>query len=245
MRKTLFSAAAILGLFSTHSLAADLPVETLPAPVSPVVFDWTGGYLGASLGYGAADLEGIEDSGDCDTNCINLGRFDPNGATGAFHIGYNYQFNNGFTLGAEGDWSFMDWNDRLRDPVGEDAPLDFASIQIRWIATLRARLGFAFDRTHIYATGGAAWNDAEYTGFDGGSLTRGKKTFGSAGYVIGAGLEHMFWENFSLRAEGLYHGWNDRKSLAGNNPDNEASDFVKLNDSWIVRVGGSYHFGPR
>ena len=74
-------------------------------------------------------------------------------ATIGIDLGYNYQFENGH-IGAEADFGRMSLSQTLSD----------RPCAIRWIADdkhddqrpLRGRLGFAFDETLIYATGGAA-----------------------------------------------------------------------------------------
>ena len=67
---------------------------------------------------------------------------------------------------------------------------------------MRGRAGVAFNgnRTLLYATGGAAWADVDYTaaGASGFSNTH-------FGWVAGGGIEHMLTQNLSARVEYLHY----------------------------------------
>ncbi len=65
------------------------------------------------------------------------------GVLGAF-AGYNYQFDNNFVLGIEGDVDY-NWNDN-----------DYAGVNVGtdWQGSVRGRVGYAFDRALIYGTAG-------------------------------------------------------------------------------------------
>ncbi len=71
----------------------------------------------------------------------------------------------------------------------------------KWLATVRGRLGYAFDRFLPYFTGGLALGDINATlpvpVLPGGSIS-------SAGWTVGAGLEVGLVSNVSLKAEYLY-----------------------------------------
>ena len=84
-------------------------------------------------------------------------------------VGANWQYD-GFVVGAEGDASVVDWQ-------GADA-----------VGTVRLRGGFAFDRFHVYATGGVAFQG-----------------FSDIGWVVGAGAEYAVARNWIVGAEYLYY----------------------------------------
>jgi outer membrane immunogenic protein len=78
---------------------------------------------------------------------------------------------------------------------------------VDFFSTLTGRVGYAFDRTLIYATaGGAAVNTnlrinmTDTFGFDAAARSKGLR----GGYVVGAGVEYGFKGNWSLRAEYQY-----------------------------------------
>ena len=66
-----------------------------------------------------------------------------------------------------------------------------------YFGTVRGRLGYAFDRTLIYITGGLA-----YGGLNANPVT-GDAT-SNAGWTIGGGLEYAFTNNWTVKLEGLY-----------------------------------------
>ena len=76
-----FAALAVAGLMASPAVAGGMaePVPA-PAPVAPVIapvgHDWTGGYVGAQLGY------------------ANVAGAGGNGAIGGVHAGYLYDFGN-------------------------------------------------------------------------------------------------------------------------------------------------------
>ena len=100
-----------------------------------------------------------------------------------------------------------------------------------WFATARVRVGYAFDRTLVYATGGLAFtdngnNDNGFFGVTNGSqlpaafyVSPAAAAFGSGvgnggffgrnnnndvGWVLGAGVEYAFTPNLTVKLEGLW-----------------------------------------
>ena len=80
----------------------------------------------------------------------------------------------------------------------------------------RGRVGYAFDRTMVYATGGVGWINNEVTV----NATVGPFTVGVSdsqmhiGGVVGAGVEHAFAPNWSVKAEYLYAIYGSRPTSA-------------------------------
>jgi outer membrane immunogenic protein len=177
---------AVLALSGSLAAAADLspryaPVAPAPAYYAPF-YNWTGFYLGINGGggWGRSQWDGID-------------RFDVSGGMIGGTIGYNWQFNR-LVLGAEGD---IDWSD-VKGTTTALCPLS-CSTRNDWLATVRGRLGYAFDRFLPYLTVGIALGDinASRPGFPGGSIT-------NVGWTIGAGVEVGIVRNVSLKAEYLY-----------------------------------------
>ena len=183
MKKVLFLAAGAAMATSSAVFAADA-VETIPeAPIAietPVVFSWSGPYLGVHGGYGwgNGELDGI---GDQD---FNGGRF------GGF-AGYNWQVSDGFVAGIEGDLNY-DWNEE-NIGAGLDGKTGLSG-------GIRARAGFAFDRALLYAAGGWTATNVEVSGAidDDDTLH---------GWTIGAGLDYAFTDNMFGRAEYRYNDY--------------------------------------
>ena len=171
------------------AFAGDLPYSPPPpqAPLVPV-FTWNGLYLGGQIGYGwGTDTLTVYPFG-FGTN------FSPNGVLGGAHVGYNFQMNQ-FVAGLEGDVEGTGIS-RKFSPGGV-----LYSTQIPVQGSICGRLGVAFDRVLLYATGGGefAGFDTSYTGFgyDQGSQTR-------AGWTVGGGIEYAVTDNWSVRAEYRY-----------------------------------------
>ena len=143
---------------------------------------WTGFYVGINGGgaWGNSQWDG-------------LNKFDVSGGMIGGTIGYNWQVGQ-IVVGAEGD---IDWS----GVKGNTGVLCGASCETRnkWLATIRGRLGYAFDRFLPYITAGLAAGDINATrpGFPGGSSS-------NAGWTVGAGLEFGIASNVSIKAEYLY-----------------------------------------
>jgi outer membrane immunogenic protein len=188
MKRTILFCTSLVALALPASVAAaaDLspgyaPVARAPVYYSPY-YNWTGFYLGINGGggWGRSQWDGID-------------RFDVSGGVIGGTIGYSWQFNR-LVLGAEGD---IDWSD-IKGTTAVLCPLG-CSTRNDWLATVRGRLGYAFDRFLPYITVGIALGDinASRPAFPGGSIT-------NVGWTIGAGLEVGIVRNVSLKAEYLY-----------------------------------------
>jgi outer membrane immunogenic protein len=86
-----------------------------------------------------------------------------------------------------------------------------ASLDVAWFGTLRGRVGYARDRTLIYATGGLAFGEVNYSArylitepCCSGGFANLKSSGVETGYVIGGGLEHAINPNWSLKLEYQY-----------------------------------------
>lgn len=146
---------------------------------------------------------------------------------GGVHLGYNWQAGER-VFGLEGDVSFGDGVD--------------------YLASLRARLGYAMDNLLIYATAGVA-----FAGFDDSSTTmhigKFKKDLdfsgdSKVGFVAGIGAEYKLRPNWSIGVEGLYYAFGD------GDDSKEWDAYCKQykivheddNDLFVVRARMTYHF---
>jgi outer membrane immunogenic protein len=171
------------------AFAADLPpAAPVEAPIVPL-FTWAGLYLGGQIGYGwGTDTLTVYPFG-FGTN------FTPNGVVGGAHVGYNFQMNQ-FVAGLEGDVEGTGIS-RNFSPGGV-----LYDTQIPVQGSIRGRLGVAFDRVLLYATGGgefAAFNTS-YSGI--GPFTQDSHT--QAGWTVGGGIEYAVTNNWSVRGEYRY-----------------------------------------
>ncbi|HEV7436468.1 MAG TPA: outer membrane protein [Pseudorhizobium sp.] len=188
MKRILFLAASVAMVASSSALAADA-VEYIPeAPAAvemPAAFSWSGPYIGLHGGYGwgDGDVDGLAGSGNFDG-----GRF------GGF-VGYNWQMSNGFVAGLEGDINY-DWNEDEIGTTGVDGETGFSG-------SVRGRVGYAMDRTLIYAAGGWTATNVELSG-------AGVDESDTAhGWTLGAGIDHAFTDNVFGRLEYRYNDYSN------------------------------------
>lgn len=164
MKKIAILAAALFA-FALPAKAADAPIAYKAAPV----FNWTGFYVGAHVGYGWADS--------------GLGDLD--GFLGGVQAGYNWQMSRNWVFGVEGDISATDMN------IGVAG----IPIHVDYLATTRARMGYAIDRTMFYVTGGFAFTRIGALGVH----------LSDEGYALGFGVEHALSRNWSAKVEYMYY----------------------------------------
>lgn len=212
-----------LATISCVLLAAPAKAADVEVAPEPLVYDWTGFYAGAHVGYGEAQV-----NGEHETDAFGL---DPNGILGGVHAGFNWQLGS-FVIGSEGDFSWGNWDDSATLDPGESV-----SAEVDWLATLRARLGLALDNFLIYGTVGAAWADAEASIVD---TPTGSVDFDEVGLVAGGGVEWGLSESLSWKLEGLWFNFDD--TVADPVPTGPSSDFIKLDDAWVVQTGVRYNF---
>lgn len=188
MRRILASTISVLALSATTAFAADIPargpVYKAPAYIAPA-FNWTGFYIGINGGYGWATS--TWDGFGADAK--------PRGGLVGGTAGYNWQApGSPWVFGIEGD---VDWSD-LRGRFS-NALCVGCETRNSWLATVRGRVGYAFDRVLPYVTGGLALGDIQVNppGFTGTNTT-------NAGWTVGGGLEVMLTQNWTAKVEYLH-----------------------------------------
>jgi len=189
MKRFVVACVGLLALVAGSASAADLPpryAQPYRAPVYAALYNWTGFYVGINGGggWGRSQWDGVD-------------KFDVSGGLIGATIGYNWQFNQ-FVVGAEGDidWTNISGTTTTLCPPG-------CRTRNHWLATVRGRAGYAFDRFLPYITAGLAVGDIQGAIpsitflFPGGSVT-------NVGWTVGAGLELGLISNVSVKAEYLY-----------------------------------------
>jgi outer membrane immunogenic protein len=211
---TALGAALAAFVLTTAASAADLPARTYTkAPPMAPAFNWTGLYVGLNAGYG----------------WVSSGGSDAGGFVGGGQIGYNWQaMGSPLVLGIEGDFQGAD--------IDESATIGAVTATTRASAfgTIRGRIGYAFDRAMIYATGGWAYTrtSLDLTG-PGGSIS---SSDWSSGWALGGGLEYAFMGPWSVKLEYLHVDSGDvTLTLAG-------VPFTGSYDMNVVRAGLNYRF---
>lgn len=197
---------------STAALAADLPPRP---PTEPVVvqtfYNWTGFYIGGNAG-------GMRTSGDLTDlitgTTVSFGN-SHSGFIAGGQIGYNWQFGN-FVVGVEwdGDWSNLSGNGRtaVAPPLGTF--VGFAGTD--WLTTIAGRFGVAADRWLFYGKAGYGWVDNKVTITNTGTGASWSATNSNGGWLVGAGVEYAFSQNWTAKLEFDYIGlssWNTTSTL--------------------------------
>jgi outer membrane immunogenic protein len=208
-----------------------------PAPS----YNWTGFYVGAVAGYAwgtsqhivpltsGGPLAGVNAS---DPFKVSGGLF---GAT----LGYNYQINN-WVVGIEGDWSLSTKSGVHGSSISLLNPLFTVSTSEQSLATVRGRVGYAFDRFLAYGTFG--WAMARVKAEDFSLLSVASETQTMTGWAAGAGVEYAFLQNWSVKAEYLYVDLGSKTFFNPNPNLGGVPHSVTLTDN-IIRVGLNYKFG--
>lgn len=172
----------------------------------------------------AADMTEAGSDGAFDWSGFHVGAFGGYGKLGAsgpfggVSAGYDWRFDT-VVVGVEGDVA----------GGGLDGRRDGGSYDIDAFGTIRARVGYAFDRFVVYGTGGVAFASADYA--RGGR----RDDAGQAGWAAGFGLEAHLFGGVSAKVEYLYVDL-DRRGF-------DVGRTVKLDSSGgQVRLGLNYRF---
>lgn len=192
----LLAAVAAIG-FASIASAADMPVRARTAPVPvPVVYNWSGIYLGGGVGYQWATVH--------DTNPAFV-QTDSTVRTGIVSglVGAQYQFNNmlpwaGVVIGVEA---------AINAETNDNSTGNFTSCanpaytcglrRLDNLTTVGGRLGLAFDRWLVTGSGGWASANFKRTDFNLATGLVGTGGGGSSarhnGAYAGAGLEYALY----------------------------------------------------
>jgi len=235
MRALLLSTVALAAISST-ALAADLPSRT--APVTPVyapVFTWTGLYVGLNAGVGWANNTNVFIS-DTRFGSSSLSVGSDAGFVGGGQIGYNFQ-TGAFVFGVETDIQYADLSSKAN---WSGYSYSFNGGGSQYFGTVRARVGYAFDRVLVYVTGGLAYGGLN-TNWWGGNNS-------NTGWTLGGGVEYAFTNNWTAKIEGLYVNLDQGSHaeivnyIAGGLPGTASVSRGSSQGGGVVRVGVNYKF---
>jgi len=226
IKKILLATTAAL-CFATAASAADLgarPIYKAPPPAAPL-WSWTGFYIGAHIG-------GAWSSSDVTDVFGGAGTIDSSAFIGGGQIGYNWQFAPNWVLGVEGEFSGFAGGDESIATT----PLVASTYDPSWIGSVSGRLGYTGGNWLIYAKGGAAWLNADYTVSTPLGAVTSSDT--SSGYLVGGGIEWLLWSNWTAKVEYNFLSFDTR--AVGSPVIGAASSFDT--DINVVKVGLNYKF---
>ncbi len=191
----LLATTAIVGLATVTASAADLPRGPVyKAPVAIPLYNWSGLYIGANIGWGWGSGSGTATIGGITGPTSGSG----NGFLGGAQIGYNMQAG-AWVFGLETDFQGSGGESTVTGPNATTA-----TAKGPWFGTIRGRLGYAFDRSLLYVTGGGVYGRANLDGTSGGVAFSSSTTAWS--WTLGGGLEQALWDRWSAKLEYLYVG---------------------------------------
>jgi outer membrane immunogenic protein len=210
--KKLLSLAAIFAGVATVASAADFPV--VPAKVAlpvPVIFSWTGCYVGIEGGGNWGKSEQVSKTLPNYGSTIT-GNFSLKGGMAGGTVGCNIQLSN-FVLGAENDFSWTNKSGTVNE-LPPFLPTSTSTTRENWIDTFRGRFGYAIDRVMVYGTAGVAFAGTQVVAFNPalGSFTDSKDR---TGWVVGVGGEWAFWStplaDLTFKVEYLHAGFESKQ----------------------------------
>jgi len=177
------------------------------------------------------------------------------GFVGGGQIGYNYQFTpgSGVVVGIEADAQYVDFGAQrnrfgiVAGPAVVPGTLVYnpnGLSGLDYFGTVRGRLGYAFDRTLVYATGGFAYGSGGGREFGTGVSSNDFQT----GYTVGGGIEYALptdsFLNFfrssavTLKVEGLYVNLQQDRRVAGAFATTPNGTTYGINSPGVTLVSG-------
>jgi outer membrane immunogenic protein len=129
---------------------------------------------------------------------------DPTGYFAGGQVGCNWQWQPQWVFGVEADLAGANISETKSFTGGGQPTIEE---KIDRLATIRARAGFVSGQNLLYVTGGWGWADTSrhvrLAGLGGNPFQTQSESFD--GWVLGAGLEHMIAQNWTVKLEYLYY----------------------------------------
>ncbi len=237
-RKTLLALAALAGgTLAAH--AADLrPVyKAAPAP-APVIYNWSGFYIGGNVGYAWAETSAsrFAVNGLVPPPPPVDPTLDRDGWFAGGQIGWNWQAaGSPWVWGIEAD---LQGADISGSATANGLGLITGTADIDMFATVRGRLGYAWDRVMVYGTGGIAWARNEFTLTGLGVTISEDRTH--TGWVVGGGVEWALLDNWTAKIEYQFLSFDSERYF----PAVAAGAGIDFDtDIHTIRIGLNYRFG--
>jgi outer membrane immunogenic protein len=194
---------AALGLatfgMTAPASAADIaarPYRAPPPVAIPVLYDWTGFYIGLNGGWGQSHncWDFLTPAGAV----VRDGCTDASGGVFGGQVGYRWQAANWvFGVEAQGDWA-----DLSRTRLSFIDPTVSTTTKVNSFGLFTGQIGYAWNNVLWYGKGGAAVTDNRFTVFD-SATTLGLASLSTTrwGGALGTGVEIGFAPNWSVGVE--------------------------------------------
>jgi outer membrane immunogenic protein len=212
MKKHVLAGLALAALFGGSATAADLarPAPPVYAPPPPVVayFTWTGCYVGGNVG-------GLWANWDWNAPLLggDFGSQTASGAVGGLQAGCNYQVSN-WVFGIQGDYDWSNASSSTNNAIASGFASAAVGVpivitdqsQIKSLASVTGRVGYAWDRFLGYVKAGGAWEQSNYTllvpAFAVPTVSETR-----SGWTVGVGGEYAFLNWLTGFVEYDYYGF--------------------------------------
>lgn len=248
MKRMLFAGTIALAA-AGPALAADIIPPSAPPPQAPAtyipapapIYNWGGIYVGINGGYAFGNSDWTQ-------GALSTGNFSVDGGLIGGTIGANFQSGQ-FVFGVEGDWDWADIKGSSAagcgtlgtaiPPVGTIGPMTTCETKSDWLATIRGRVGYAFDRVLVYGTAGGAVGDVE-------AGPSSSATFDSStefGWTAGAGVEVGITPNLTAKVEYLFVDLSAGSCSASCGTPTPAVS-ASFDSTSLVRAGLNFKFNP-
>ncbi len=239
MRKlclTLIATIAGAGIAHGADLPTAYPAYKAPA-MAPLLYDWSGLYVGANFGYGFGRATGDISGAGGGSSSISQ---DLPGVLGGVQVGYNWQSGH-WVSGLESDIQFSAQENSNTTACATASCTRNDSMP--WFGTTRARFGYAANRWLIYATAGVAYGEAEseITVSSGGASATGSKSDIRAGLALGGGVEVGLTRHWTARLDYLYLDTGDIDNTATLAGVGTINGTARLHNN-VVRGAINYRF---
>lgn len=197
MKKFLLSSAGLLALvLGTPASAADMAVKAPPPAPLPVIYNWSGFYIGGNGGW--AQSHNCWDFVTVVGAVIADGCRDRSGGVVGGQIGYRWQTAGWvFGLEAQGDWA-----DLSNTRVSIINPFFSTRTKTDGIGLFTGQIGYAWNAALFYVKGGGAVTSNSFdilTTLGGVSVANASST--RWGGAVGVGFEYGFAQNWSVGVE--------------------------------------------
>jgi len=182
------------------------------APRIAAPYNWSGCYVGAYVGWAAANQWTSTDLNHFPSDGVGSWDFSlGNDVIGGGTLGCNWQANNWLVLGIEGEGGFLKVEGSAPQPLiivppggGFGSVSDTVKVGTGY-GLIAGRVGAGFDRLLLYGKIGVAFYDTTTTIIDAkttGFVATGNKS--QTPFAVGGGVEYAMWVHWTGKAEYVF-----------------------------------------
>jgi outer membrane immunogenic protein len=225
MKKILIGTVALsaIGMANVAS-AADMPLKA--PPIIPVVYNWTGCYVGGNAGGkwgrfsesvdtagGVAVIPGLAPT-PFGPSHVDLDHVTASSGAAGGQIGCRWENAEHWVFGVEGDFDWTSLRGTVTNTLNDPpiVPGDTFENRARWESSARVTLGRSYGQWLFYGTGGIAFTKVDMAAnfipttvqgvpFPGSSASDSKILTGG---TVGLGTAYMLTKNWEIGAEYRY-----------------------------------------